>query len=91
MRKTTRTKKSQTQYKATRDIDWGNVFTLKVNQEFTEADLLPGMEAALAKWLRVGAAVEVEVVESPQPIDEEQAVEVIEPPQQIDEQMEVYK
>jgi len=74
-------------YRATRNIQWGDVpFKLEEGQEFTEADLLPGMEAALAKWLRVGAA---EVVESPQPIDEEQAVEVEELPQSIDEQQEV--
>jgi len=79
-------KKSVRRYIATRDIQYGQTFSLSTGQEFTEADLLPGMEAALRKWLRVGAA---EVVESPQPIDEEQAVEVEELPQSIDEQQEV--
>ena len=51
-------------YKVVYDIRWGPVFTLDAGQEFTEADLLPGMEAALAKWKRVGAVVEVEVKEA---------------------------
>ncbi len=57
----TRKKKRQVQrYKATRAITYGDVpFRLEVGQEFTKADLLPGMAAALRKWVRVGAVVEV--------------------------------
>ncbi len=51
---------SEKRYKALCRIEWDNVFTLEDGQEFTEADLLPGMEAALLKWLRVGAAIEIE-------------------------------
>ena|GEM_PF-1406600 len=61
MAKKTRRQRSQPQrYKTVYDIRWGPVFTLDAGQEFTEADLLPGMGAALAKWQRVGAVVEVE-------------------------------
>lgn len=52
-------KKSVKRYIATYAIQWGPSFTLDEGQEFTEADLLPGMKAALRKWLRVGAAVEI--------------------------------
>jgi len=60
-RKAAKRKARARKYIATRDIQWGQVFTLKAHQEFTEADLLPGMEAALRKWLRVGAAEVIEV------------------------------
>jgi len=47
-------------YRTTRDISYGDEpFRLVEGQEFTEADLKPGMVAALRKWLRVGAAVEI--------------------------------
>jgi len=61
VRKAAKRKARARKYIATRDIQWGQVFTLKAHQEFTEADLLPGMEAALRKWLRVGAAEVIEV------------------------------
>lgn len=53
-------KKKLQRYIATRVILWGDKpFRLEIGQEFTKADLLPGMEAALRKWVRVGAAVEI--------------------------------
>ena len=58
-----RKKKRLRQYKATRSIQWGDVpFTLAEGQEFTKADLMPGMEAALRKWIRVGAAVAIKQI-----------------------------
>ena len=49
-------------YRALREIRWGDghVFRLARGDEFSETDLLPGMRPALAKWLRVGAAAEIE-------------------------------
>ena len=59
-RKKTKKRTQRQQYRATRLIQWGDTpFTLKEGQEFTEADLLPGMEAALRKWVGVGAAVKI--------------------------------
>lgn len=53
-------KKMVQRYKVTRTITYGDVpFRLEVGHEFTKADLLPGMAAALAKWLRAGAVVEI--------------------------------
>ncbi len=62
-------------YRTTRDISYGDEpFRLVEGQEFTEADLQPGMEAALAKWIRVGAAevIEVKQAEVVAPIIEEE-------------------
>ena len=86
-RKKTKKRTRRQQYRATRLIQWGDTpFTLKEGQEFTEADLLPGMEAALRKWLQVGAAVEVEkkatlIIDMPMP----------EKPELIKEKQEVKK
>ena len=64
-----RKKTQPRRYRALRVIHWGPRFKLEAGQEFTEANLLPGMEAALLKWLRVGAA---EVVEEKQITEDKQ-------------------
>ena len=63
-----RKKRRLQRYKATRIILWGDVpFRLEAGQEFTKADLqMPRMAAALKKWIRMGAAVEI--------VEEKQAI-----------------
>jgi len=65
--RTKKPKKKLKKYRALRRLRWGHVFDQPKGWEFTEADLLPGMKAALRKWLRVGAAVEIEIVEPKKP------------------------